>query len=535
MSKRELTIITVLVIVIGIMGFLVSGRLYVRWDITKNKSYTLSKVSRELYKEIPERVTITYYISDKLKAIHPIPQEIIDLLREYANHSRGRIRLVVQDPVKAGTAAVAEQLGVQPQQIQTVEQDQASVAMVYTGIVVEYLGKTEVMPVVFSLDTLEYDLTSRIRALVSQQERTLGVLIGDSGKLWSRDFGLLDKALTGAGYKIRQVYPGEEIPTNIVALFVIGGVEQLEDWDLYRIDYYLQQGGKVLFAVDGVMVDTQTGMYATARQDKGLLAMLSHYGVTVEKALLLDKACLTIPYQIRSYTGAVQFKLLRYPHWVTILAENGNKSHPVTANFQGIDLYWPSPLTLQAPSGIIATSLCSSSSEAWKMTKEFTVNPEMDYLFTTEQGTTKGQYTVAATLEGTFPSYFKGKPKPVRSGSSLTLPDLPENPKAGRVFVVGDEDLGSTLVQYTQSERNLDFLIQAADWLGNDPEILAIRTRTSQVGRLDRITDPVQRAAVALLAQLINIILIPLAVVIVAVIRIVGRKRRMRATMEVSQ
>ncbi|WP_304242827.1 GldG family protein [Gracilinema caldarium] len=529
MKKHQAIIITLLTLLVLMLGILNAQRLYIRFDITRNKSYTLSEVSKNLYKEIPEQVTITYYVSDKLVKMHPVPGEIQDLLQEYAAQSKGKIRFFVKDPVKAGVAVSVERLGIQPQQIQTVEQDQASVATVYTGIVIQYLDKTEVLPVVFSLDTLEYDLTSRIRTLVKDTEREVGVLVADADKSWTNDYQYVDRVLKNAGYKVRQIFKGDEIPQGLSALFVFGGAEDLDDWDLYRLDYYLQRGGKILFAVDGVFVDSRSNLQARPVQDKGLLRMLETYGVRLENQLVLDKANLTIPYQSMSMSGMVQVKLVRYPHWVVVLPQNANSKHPLTARFDGLDLFWASPLTVNPPSGVSGDYLFTSTKEAWLMTKDFITNPDMEAIFTSDASKTKGQYTLGTTLKGTFPSYFKGKPKPIKEGSKDMLPDMPTVANEGRLIIIGDSEFPTSLVQYTNSNQNLEFLVQAADWLGNDNDILSIRTRLPASARLNKISDPIERARSALMAQLINVVLIPLLVLIYGVYRTMRRKAKLQS------
>ncbi|AEJ19434.1 GldG family protein [Gracilinema caldarium] len=528
MKKRQAVLITILTLIVILLGILNAQRLYVRFDITKNKSYTLSAVSKNLYKEIPEQVTITYYVSDKLVKMHPVPGEIQDLLHEYVAQSKGKIRLFVKDPVKAGVVVAVERLGIQPQQIQTVEQDQASVATVYTGIVIEYLDKTEVLPVVFSLETLEYDLTSRIRNLVKNTERQVGVLVADADKSWSNDYQYVDKILQKAGYKVRQLYRGDEIPESLSAVFVFGGAAALDEWDLYRLDYYLQRGGKILYAVDGVFVDSRSNLQARAIEDKGLLRMLETYGVRLDTKLVLDKANLTIPYQSMNMSGMVQVKLVRYPHWVVVLPQNSNSKHPLTARFDGLDLFWASPLTVNPPAGVSGDRLFSSTKEAWLMTKDFITNPDMESVFTNEASSTRGQYTLGVSLSGTFPSYFLGKKKPVKEGSKDMLPDLPSEPKTGRIIVIGDSEFPTNLVQYTNSNQNLEFLVQAADWLASDDDILSIRTRLPVSGRLNKISDPIERAQAILMSQLINMIIIPLLVIGYGVFRIMRRKARLQ-------
>ncbi len=525
MDKKQTTVITLLALGAIILGMLVSSRIWFRLDLSRNQAYTLSEVARNLYREIPETVTITYYLSEKLTRIHPVPGEIRELLQEFSSHSRGRIRLVIQDPVKSATVAAAERLGVLPQQIQTMEKDQASVATVYTGLVIEYLNQTDVLPIVFSTGSLEYDLTSRIRALVRGREREVGVLVAAADKNWSQDFNYLEQTFVQAGYRIRQIPGGAEIPDTLPLLFVFGGVEELDDWALYRINHYVLSGGKALFAVDGVFIDSRADLAARPMNDAGLLSLLAAWGVRVEPKLVLDKAALTIPYRSSTPGGGSQVRLVRYPHWVAVLDKNGNQDHPVSANFGGLDLFWPSPLLLDPPAGVQAEILASSTAEAWRMTKDFVANPDASLLFSREEAQTKGPAVLAAALSGRFPDWFADRPQPTRPGSSESLPERPVQAQESRVLVIGDSDLATGLIQYTQSQRNLDFLLECADWLGNDDDILGIHNRARGSGRLDKISDPVQRARAAGFAQSVNLLFIPLLTGVIGLVRYRARRR----------
>ncbi|MDR2028067.1 MAG: GldG family protein [Treponema sp.] len=529
MTRKQAGIITLLSLIALILAMLISRRIWFRLDLTENKAYTISPVSRNLYREIPDQVHITYYLSEKLSAIHPAPREIEDLLREYTAYSRGKIRLSLRDPSKAGLVREVEQLGISPQQIQTVEEDQASIATVYTGIVIEYLDKTEVIPFAFYPDTLEYDLTSRIRSLVRGTQREIGILIGDPGKQWAADYSFVNQSLTSSGFQIRLLTAGDEIPGTLPALFVLGGAESLDDWALYRIDRYIRGGGKVLFALEGVLVDQNSGLEARVMTDQGLLSMVSFYGATVKPELVLDRSALSLSYQTMDPYGSVLFRVVRYPLWIGVLEQNGNGSHPVTSGFGGVDLYWPSPVELNPPAGVEAEPLFTTTPEAWLMTRDFTANPEMSYLFEQEGPDTRGVKVLGAALSGKFPSWFAGMSKPVREGSSEELPDMPAEAGDSRIIVVGDADFASTLTQYTRSDRNFDFLLKAADWLSNDDDIIGIRSRLSQTGRLDKITDPDARLRAMRFARILNVVIIPLAVVVLGVLRSWRRRRSLSA------
>ena len=525
MTKKQLTLITSLTTAILILGLLISQRMWFRLDLTANRIYTISRVSRRLHTEISEQVQITYYVSDKLSSMNPMPGQIIDLLRVYASYSRGKIRVSVRDPVKAGMASIIEELGIQPHQME--DPSGASVSLVYTGIIIEYLDETDVLPVVFSLDTLEYDLTSRIRALVRGIKREVGVIIGNTEKQWSQDYQHLQQILYMTGYNAIYITQGEEIPASLPALFVFGGAEDLDEWALYRIDHYIQNGGKVLFAAEAVSVNSQGQGEPRVIMDKGLLSMISFYGATIKPALVLDRANLNLSLQTPTSFGIPMVERVRYPLWINILEDNGNRNITLTANFNGLDLFWANPIELNPPESINAETLFTTSSEAWLMTRDFNIDPRASaYLFEREAPDTRGTKIMGAALTGIFPSYFEGLPKPTREWSFADLPDMPLEPKETRIIVIGNTEFASNAFNFVGGIRNFNFLVSVADWLGNDDDIVAIRTRQGQ-HRLDRIVDDKKREQAIIFAQLVNVVFVPLTVIGVGIF--VTLRRRIKA------
>ena len=529
MTKKQTTIITALTIIAFILAFLVSNRIWHRFDLTSTRAHTISRVSRNLHTEIPDTVHITYYISNRLRTMIPAPREIEDLLREYAAHSRGRIRVTVRDPARAGLTRVIEEIGIQPVQIQTVDRDQASLITVYSGIVIEYLDRIEVLPWVISTATLEYDLTSRIRAMVTDTERRIGIIVGDSFRQWRTDFGFLGRTLAEAGYRIRLILPGEEIPDNLPALIVLGGAGDLDIFALYRIDRFIQLGGRVLFAVNSIYIDTFEGtLAATAHHDLGLLEMLASYGVIVRQDLALDRSALTLQYQTRMPSGALQFRIIRYPFWINVMGENGNPQHPVTAGFAGLHLYWPNPLELLPPQGVTETVLFTSTQQAWSMPEPFITNPDMAHFFERDAHRTSEVQIFAASLTGKFPSFFGGLNLPTEWGEDL--PDMPYSASPARIIVVGDTNFATNLTtNATGAAHNFDFLLRAADWLTSDDDIVNIRNRTPHIGSFDRIIDEEERAAAIRFVKIVNLGLVPLFVIGAGFV--IAHKRKKRSLM----
>jgi gliding-associated putative ABC transporter substrate-binding component GldG len=525
MKKRAEIILFVLGLVLILLVGLNASRYFSRIDLTENKAFTISRVSRELFRDIPDRVYLTYYVSDKLKSLYAFPFQIEDLLYEYAAYSRGAIKVQVVDPVRSGNLSQAESLGVFPQQIEVIEQDERSFAQVYTGIVIQYLDRYETIPVVSQVESLEYDLTSRVRKIVTEQERSIGILIGDASREIQTDFGSLLGSLS-ADFSVRPVGRGEEIPEDLDVLFVLGA-RDLESFDLFPIDQYIMRGGRVLFAVEGLDLDLMRGIVPQKLENTDALSMLEHYGVLVQQAYVLDTYAknFRIPRQV---FGQIMWEVMdKYPFWITVANQFVSKDNPITARFQGLDLLWASPLEIVERPGVEAEKLLQTTPEAWIQDQEpFETNPQRAAMLEYVPHEKEGQYTLGVTLRGSFSSYFADREIPQRVGEERDWSEVIERSEETRLIVIGDADFASELYQYSGGSYNLEFLANSAEWLSNSEDLLEIKTRVARDMRLNKIQDPEARLRAAMFTQMFNLIVVPLGVIIFGVLRFIMRRRK---------
>ncbi len=531
MRKRNAEIVVfALALAIVLAVGLNTSRFFFRLDLTENKAFTISRVSRQLFQEIPNEVYITYYVSDKLRSLYSFPAQIADLLNEYAAYSRGKIRVTVTDPVTSGELTKAESLGVYPQQIQVVERDQRSYAQVYSGIVIQYLDRFETIPLVFRLESLEYDLTSKIRKTVTNQERVVGLLVGDASRDPQQDFATLSTNLAG-DFTVRTIQRGEEIPSEVDALFVLG-TQDLDTFDLFPIDQFVMRGGKVLFASEGLRMDLRRGLQATKLENTAALQMLESYGVRVEQKFVLDKYAqnFRIPRQV---FGQVMWQIMdKYPFWITVAEQDVSRDNPITARFSGLDLYWASPLQLIARQGVEEQPLVKTTPQGWSMDEPFETSPNRASMLMMTSHDTEGQYTLAAALSGTFDSYFKDRPIPTREGETRDWKKGPSRSPQTRILVVGDADFASEIYQYTEATYNMEFLANAAEWLTSSDDLLEIKTRVARDLRLNRIQDQNARLQAALFTQVITVVIVPLLVIGFGIARFLLRRRKSASRVE---
>ena len=513
-----LTVLTLLVLGLAAANSLV---FYTRIDMTG--AFTISPVSKNLFREIPEQVTITYYVSERLLALSPVPRQIEDLVYEYAAHGRGKIRVSVIHPEKSPGGFRAENIGIVPQQIQVVERNEQTVATVYTGIVLSYLDRREVLPVVFDPSNLEYDLTRRIKKMVRGLNPTVGFLLGKDGTSLSADYTELAGRLA-ASYTVRELAKGESIPDDISVLFVIGG-KDLDDYDLYSVDRYIMRGGKVLFAVDGVEVDLARNLEASPHGDLPIFELLAGYGVEVGRDLVLDNQSRRIPVQRDTGRMVVQ-SLEKYAHWVSVQGSGFSRSSPVTAGLSGLDLYWPSSLAVKERPGLTSEILARSGPDSWLMRDRLSTNPYEAASFRAMAADTTGRYPLAVALSGIFRSRFAGQSPPTRAGAPPPGTRPPDESRETRMIVTGDSEAASDLMRYSESLYNTVFFENAADWLSGDDSLMEIRARGTRDLRLNRIEDRRTRDTVILFSQVINLFVVPFIVAGLGVARYLKRRER---------
>ncbi|MDR1933034.1 MAG: GldG family protein [Spirochaetales bacterium] len=518
-----LSALTLLVLVLAAANSLVY---YTRVDLTENKAFSISDVSKNLFRDIPEQVLLTYYISKRLETLTPIPGQIEDLLYEYAAYGRGRIRVSVVDPEKAAAEGLRlEELGIAPQQVQVVEQNEQSVATVYTGIVISYLDSREVLPVVFNPSNLEYELTRRIQKLVSGKKPAAAFLFGKDGMTLSSDMNMLASRLSES-YTVRELQRGEEIPSDISVLFVFGG-RDFEESALYAIDQYIMSGGKALIAADAVDVDIMRNLAPSAYGSLPLFDMLKTYGAELGQDMVLDANAKRIPVQRNTGFMTVQSYEL-YNHWVAAAGQGFSRTHPVTAGLSGFTLFWPSSLSPRPVGGVSSETLISSGRESWILRERFPTNPYEAASFRVLAANSDGRYPLALALQGAFPSYFAGKPAPSGAeGSSPSAQAKRDISPETRLIVLGDADAGrDVLMRVGESDYNVTFFENAADWLSGEDSLMQIRARLMRDMSLSRIEEREPREAVILFSQIVNLVCIPLFIAGAGILRYLRRRER---------
>ena len=149
--------------------------LFFRLDLTKNRLYSLSDVSRQVVATLSEPLTINVFFTKDLPAPHNNTERYLrDLLEEYSLHGNRYFNYKFFDvnpetesinPGAAANRKLAGDYGIHPVQIQMVEDDEIKFKNAYMGLAIIHGDVIERIPALTTTNGLEYKLTTAIQKL----------------------------------------------------------------------------------------------------------------------------------------------------------------------------------------------------------------------------------------------------------------------------------------------------------------------------------------------------------------------------------
>lgn len=303
------------------------------------------------------------------------------------------------------------------------------------------------------------------------------------------------KARLRQDYNVRDVSLDDAagVPPEVDVLLVIKP-RGLKDRAVYNLDQYLMRGGRVILCAGSFDPQfAQTGL-TVQPVDSGLEEWLKSDGVEISKTLLLDdrNQPLPIPEIRRTILGAIQtWSLKPYPYLVAV-RDAGLKSPAITSKLDAVGIYWGSPIEVLpgTEKKVKVTPILASSDRSW-------TDDNLENVGHTNYTVPPGSksHLVAVALQGSFDSFYAGRPAPPVPGDStrhdVPIPRSPET----RLVVVGNSEFVSDLVAGALGRQsgglylqNLEFVQNLVDWMNLDDDLVAIRTRASSARPIRRLS-----------------------------------------------
>lgn len=515
--KKTFGIMSSLSIKIGIVIvlLLVVGFFSLRIDFSKNKAYSLSRVSKEAMRALEDVMVVKIVSSPSLPAtMNSLDRYTNDLLREYGSASRGKFRYEYVKPRSRDELyQLAQSSGLSRIRFQIYENDQMTTKEVVFGLIFEYQGKVQSMNLMPQMEPkLEYELTMRIQALAAHTMPKVAVFRDTT--YYDFNVDTFERALF-SNFDAYDAKLTEPLALTDALLFT-GTVRDISENQLYNLDQYIMQGGNVVFLQD--KVDTDGRHLFTL--DTNVIDLLAHYGFQLSDDVVLDMHC-----DIRQQGLG---NMMHYPMYPVLRGS----SHPITQNMDNIVMYLASGISFGGKAGLSFEPILQSSAQSgWMKAPEFQMKQELFYE-PSYQDFTAGPINTAAILSGSFTSFFTG------SRFAEIDPDFVATSPQLKMVLFGDKELVIESDKTIYDGRS-NVVLNALDYLLDRGSMIHIRSRhlsTSLLsvprfmqklgiawGDMEKIQNNIKTAV-----KVIAIALPPLILIVIGLLLALIRKLKLR-------
>ena len=330
---------------IGILLIAVSPYVRGRFDLSEDGKYTLSESSEIVLNSIDSPILVQVYLGgdDLPGGFKRLKKETLDLLADIKSVSSANIDVQLIDvydeyPTEEARAALTRQLdslGIPPTNLVHKENGKQVQQLVFPGLVISkgalktgvllLKGNKLASPdqiINQSIEGLEYEIVQGIQTLLPQERKKIGFFVE-----YSSTSAIAQIDLINALKRKYDLFPVDlaASPTldGLDAICVLNPTREFSESDAYKMDQFIVKGGKALFLVDGVKIDTLENQgLAISPRKTGLENILFHYGLRINVNLVKDAQLSgMIPLKVGNMGNKPNIQLMPWPAFPLL---NGN-------------------------------------------------------------------------------------------------------------------------------------------------------------------------------------------------------------------
>jgi len=527
-----------------------------RLDWTEDNVFTVSDSTKTVLSQLRDRVRVTYYVSpeDKMPTgLKQLGRDVEDKLAELAASSKGRLEFQILDPTDPEVQEKAEEVRVEPFQVQSIERDEMTVKLVYSSIVLSYLDKDELMPQVHpgNFPALEYELVSRVYRLLQEEPATVAFhgavetmdpQMAQAYRQMGRPvppprpiYNQVQQLLTQAGrYQVRPVdLTAGDTPPDEARTLVVLEPRSLSEDAVGTIAAFLRSGGNVILAVQERLFNYlpagREGLQITPENlDTGLGGLLSHYGLRIAGDILMDREMEMLNIPRRQRVGHLEMNVstpVRAPMQIHVVSKNVDRSAPAVGQIASLLYLWGSGIEIDEERleelDLKHDVLFTSTDGAWYIPPGGPLTPsDID----PEIHDSAGAVPLAVLVRGRFPATPWDPEEAAAEESEEETAEAEaeagqdDEPGEGRLLLVGSARMFSDGL--VGAFDNALLLLNAVDTLTLGSELVDIRGKSLKPRSLET-----PAAAGKVWWRFFTVVLVPLLVVAAGAVRLLVRRR----------
>ncbi|MCB9241281.1 MAG: gliding motility-associated ABC transporter substrate-binding protein GldG [Flavobacteriales bacterium] len=584
-SVKSRYIMQFLVVMVAIIVANVAGDIwYQRIDLTHEKRYTLSEASENLVDKLDDVVYVQVFLDGEFPSEYRLLKNAIrDMLSEFRSISSGNLEFKFEDVLADKTIEEKENIlrqlsskGLQITRPEVDEDDAQMEKFIIPGALVIY--KDQEYPLNFlkrdfgqpleqeineSVELLEYEIGNVLRKCVADRAVKIAFTTGH-GEL--EPIEVADIARTLEEFYIverininitdtnslkpfaQELFKNPERSGEIIMNGLLDGMKAYKaliiakprvnflDEELFLIDQYVMNGGKVIWLAETLIADIDSvaryGSVMTADYNLNINDLLFRYGARINLDLIQDLNSHGIPVLATDGSGKPGFRpWIFYP----LFAPDGE--HPIVRNMTEVWGRFVSSIDTLPNKEVKKTVLLHSGQNSRVARNPVNINinmvgMKMDPAMFTDPGKIS-----AVLLEGKFRSVFSHRPA-MRDQSPIEFkPEIDQNSmivisdgdlianqvsKDKQVYPLGYDRFASKAFNQPIEFSNKKFFLNCVDYLCDDSNLIEVRSKKVVLRLLDKVRVKTERTR----WQMINMVLPVVLILLFGLLNAFIRKRR---------
>lgn len=517
-NKNQKSLVFIILVLLIING--IGSQFFHRFDLTKDKRYTLSPTSLTIIRDVKDPLIIDVFLKGEFPGeFKKLQTETQQLLEEFkANNSNIVFQFInpLENESEKDTLmqSFAER-GLTPISVTLDDKGKQTQEVVFPWAIATYNGKSVKVPllknmmgastaekVVSSVQHLEYAFANAFNTVLKAKEKKVAIIKGNGE--------LHDLLMADFIKQVRENYYIGTFTLDSVAKKPNESLEYLKKYDLAIIakptekftdeeklvlDQFVINGGKTIWLIDQVNMEmdslyNEQGATLAYTNDLELNDMFFKYGVRINPNLIKDIQATPIALATGEKGSASQYT--QFP-WFYSPMVYPLSTHPIVSNVEALKFEFTSGIDV-LKNDIKKTVLLQSS--PYSKLVGTPVEVKLDMVQERPELTEfkgKGNIPVAVLLEGQFHSMYENRVLPFKEKTYETLG------KNNKMIVISDGDVVRNQLDknyqplelgYDKWTNNLygnkEFMMNCVNYLLDDNGLINIRSKVVDIPILDK-------------------------------------------------
>jgi len=511
---------------------LIASNIHLRFDLTKEKRYTLSSTTKDAILGLEENVNIEVFLKGEFPSgFRQLANYTDEFLRLLKDRNNAKIHYSFISPTEEMPGAKITYgdtlvgMGAVPINLTVQKKAGESSNIIFPVAVMRYKGKQALVNLypgasgrisqeeINSAEVLmEYQFLKTLDKLTKEKTPTIAYATGNGEPT---DYRIIDLEQTMTkDYRFGPFdISAKAIPGEVNVLMIVKPLKQFSEDEKLKIDQFVMRGGKLLCFIDNLIAEQDSLSFKdeTIAYDRNLnlTDLFFKYGIRINTDLVMDLQCDMIPMVVG---GSMNNPQIEFLHWnyFPVFAPAGNKL--LNKNLGYVSGRFVNSIDTINVQGVEKTILLSSSPNSRIISTPALISLNENKNVPQDEKFRRNAIPVAMLLEGRFTSLYRNRVSKTLADSLAAAGTAYQAQSVeNKMIIVADGDMVLNDItpdngplpmgwnKYTYREyqnqtsagksfipvANREFLLNCVEYLVNNPGISETRNKDIVLRLLD--------------------------------------------------